>query len=152
MPSVLFVCTANVCRSPMAMAIFRKMVRGEGDQWIVESAGTWAINGIPAAPKTQILSKKHGEDLSYHRSRPVSKDLLNSFNLILTMEQGQKEALVIEFPESGERTFALSEMIDQNFDIPDPIGKSMEDFEGTYKEIEKTLSQGYDRILRLASS
>jgi len=136
----------------MAMVIFRKMVRSQGDQWKVESAGTWALKGLPAAPKTQILSKKNGEDLSSYRSRPVSKDLLNSFNLILTMEQGHKEALAIEFPESSQRTFTLSEMIDQNFDIPDPIGKSMEDFESTYKTIEQALSVGYERILRLASS
>jgi protein-tyrosine-phosphatase len=135
----------------MAMAIFRDMVKSDTDHWKIESAGTWAIEGAPAALKTQELSMQKGQDISEHRSRQVSKQLLGAFNLILTMEQGHKEALIAEFPEAARKVFTLSEMIGLNYDVPDPIGKSMEEFEESFREIEQTLKLGYERILRLAT-
>jgi len=152
MPSVLFVCTANICRSPMAMALFRSRVENAQDEWRVESAGTWAMEGRPPAKFTQAVLQTRGLDVSDHRSRSVSKEMLSEFNLILTMENNHKTALKVEFSEYESNIYMLSEMIGEQYDIQDPIGGSMEDFEITARDLEKILEEGYRTIKRLAQS
>ena len=152
MPSILFVCTANVCRSPMAMAIFRKLVQDGHEEWEVASAGIWAIEGMPATSKAQTLLLSKGLDISDHMSQPVSQELIDRFDLILTMEKNQKEVLTVEFPRKAKRIYLLSEMIGLVYDVPDPIGKSLEDFQKTYREIEQTLKMGMHKIRRLVKS
>jgi protein-tyrosine-phosphatase len=132
----------------MAMAIFRKLIHAETGDWCIESAGTWAIEGAPAATKTQLVLKNNGMDISNHRSRMVTEGILESFDLVLTMEKGQKEALVVEFPKFARRVHMLTEMIGLVYDIPDPIGKSMTDFEETYKELEQVLRLGLEKVRR----
>ncbi len=150
MSSVLFVCMANICRSPLAETLFRDMVSEEPDEWVVESAGTWALVGEPAAQKSQQVLAERGLDASDHRARSVSLELLNSFNLILTMENGQKEALQFEFPSISERVYTLSEMVGDDFDIRDPIGGPLIDFQATADELERILKEGYPKITQLA--
>ena len=152
MPSVLFVCTANVCRSPMASALFEDIASREfNDQgWLVESAGTWAVAGVPAAKNSRLAMNERGLDIEDHRSKTVTGELLSEFDLILTMERHHKESLSIEFPEISERVYALSEMVGQAYDIWDPIGGSLEEFKATADELENILIQGYEKIKRLA--
>lgn len=148
MPAIIFICTANLCRSPMACAIFLHIISemNETGMWRVESAGVWGMDGNPAARGCQQAVGKMGLDLSWHRARTVSRELLQPFDLILTMEQGQKEALKWEFPELSERIFLLSEMIGATSDVKDPIGGSMADFDNTAKEIERLIRQGFWQI------
>src|SRR5450759_2792857 len=105
--SVLFVCTANICRSPMAMVLFRERVKGRSDtqEWRIESAGAWAEEGLAASPYTREVMAARGLSLDAHRSRMVSQDLLTPFKLILTMEEGHKESLQVEFPQIQNRVF-----------------------------------------------
>jgi len=150
MPAVLFVCTANICRSPMAMALFRARLGEEAKNWRVESAGTWAPTGMLAATFTRMVLSRRGIDLGEHRSRGVDRDLLTQFDLILVMERGHKEALQSEFPYIRERVYLLSEMIGQVYDIQDPIGRSLEDYLATAQEIENIFDRGMAEIKRLA--
>lgn len=152
MPSVLFVCTANVCRSPMAMAIFRNLVQGDQEDWQVDSAGTLAVEGVPVTYKAQVVLQNKGLDVSEHLSQTISQELIDRYDLILTMEKNHKEALTIEFPQKAERIFMLSEMIGLVYDVPDPIGRSLTEFQNTYDEIEQTLKLGLDKIRRLVKS
>jgi protein-tyrosine-phosphatase len=151
MPSVLFVCTANICRSPIASALFQARLdqKGEGQGWRVESAGTWALEEEPAAEKSVMLLGERGLDLRTHRSRSVTRELLRRFDLILTMERGHKEALQAEFPEVAPRTFLITEMVGENQDIKDPMGGSLADFTYTINELEDILERGYERICQL---
>lgn len=152
MPSVLFICTANICRSPMAMALFRKKIEQEPDaaNWRIDSAGTWGLDGEPAAVKSIVVMQQYGIDLRDHRSREVSLDVLQTYDLILTMEQGHKEALRAEYPILQDRIFLLSEMVDLNYDIQDPFGEPLSEYQETAKELEKILTAGYAKICALA--
>jgi protein-tyrosine-phosphatase len=154
MPSILFVCTANICRSPMAAALFKSKLEKEGELggWWVESAGTWAREGFPAAEKSQSLLAGRGLSLENHQSRSVTKEMLRSFELILTMERGQKEALRVEFPELADRIFLLTEMVGEKSDIKDPIGGPPEEYEKTIQDLEVIFEKGYSKIIMLAKA
>jgi protein-tyrosine-phosphatase len=150
MPSILLICTANICRSPMAMGLFKKKVDYDPD-WRIESAGTWSIEDQPAAFYTQEVLARRGIDISDHKSRSVTGELLNQFNLILTMEEGHKEALSVEFPMIAPRVYLLSDMVGEQYNIQDPIGGPIEQFEMTAQEFERILNSGFQRIIQLAS-
>ena len=156
MPSVLFVCTANICRSPIAMGLFEKMFNDErvesysGHQpWIVDSAGTWAKPGRLVHENSRQVSGQRGIDIEAHRSQPVSAELLEAFDLTLTMEQGHKEALRIEFPQVAKRIFVITEMAGYDYDIPDPIGHPVDEYEMVYRDLERLLTAGRERIEQL---
>ena len=154
MPGILFVCTANICRSPMAEGMFKKFLqdRNEAGEWIVDSAGTWGFDGEPAALGSQTVMSEMGIDISNHSARRVNFEILRSFDLILTMESGHKEALQIEFPEISDRVYMLSEMMHEQKDIPDPIGGPIAEYETTANLIEQYLLNGYEEIRILSGS
>jgi protein-tyrosine-phosphatase len=134
----------------MAEALFRAKLDASQVDWRIESAGTWAPDGEPAAEKTLQVLRDRGVDLSRHRSRSVSRALLSQFNLILTMERGHKEALQAEFPELARRVYLLSEMVGRIHDIRDPVGGIPADFQDTANELERILSKGFEKISQLA--
>lgn len=151
MHSVLFVCAANICRSPLAMGILREKARKEtGEEWVVESAGVWARSGDAVEPFSQLVVLEQGIDLAQHRSRRISREMLNSFNLILTMEMGQKEALKAAFPQFAKKIFLISEMVDSRLDVVDPYGSSLHDFQDTARELAWIIDKGYSRIRQLS--
>jgi protein-tyrosine phosphatase len=151
MHRVIFICTANVCRSPMAMGLLRQRTLPQQHEWIIESAGTWAEGGQPAALRTIQVLKKRGIELGNFKSRILTEEMLESFYLILTMERGHKEAIRVEFPELVNRVFLLSEMINQDFDIDDPVGKPFAAFDETAQEIDTILTRGLKKITELST-
>jgi protein arginine phosphatase len=152
MRTILFVCTANICRSPMAEGLFRKIVQDEADTWRITSAGLYAQPGYPPAQNTLEVLHERGISLDEHQSRPVSLDILEQNQLILTMERGHKEALQAAFPHLAKRIFLITEMIGEYRDIVDPVGLAWIDYEDTAKELEAIFYQGFERICTLAGS
>ena len=136
----------------MASEIFKSIIaeRDPHGEWRVESAGTWALEGYPASEKAKTVLKSRGMSADEHISRGVTLEMLQSFDLILTMEEGHKEALRVEFPQLADRIFLLSEMVDQRHNIPDPINRSLAEFEGTADLLESLLRNGFTRIKRIA--
>jgi protein-tyrosine phosphatase len=137
----------------MAEALFRaRLQEREQDwrSWRIESAGTWAEPGQPASLDAQQTMQRRGLDISQHRSRPIAAQLLDGFQLILTMETGHKEGLRIEFPGFASRIYLLSEMNGEFMTIRDPYGGSLQDYENIANEIDRRLINGMDRICRLA--
>lgn len=155
MPSILFVCTANQFRSPIAAACFLKQIQGEGfaQEWRVESAGTWAINGLREASITSRVTVSLGLGrLESHLTRQVERDLLEQFDLVILMEAGHKEALCSEFPSLCRHLYLLSEIVDGiPYDIPDPADAGVDPFE-VGREICSLLTKGKEKILQLAES
>lgn len=151
-PAVLFVCTANICRSPMAAALFRKKVSAKvkgGNHWRVDSAGTWASEGQRVSENSVKAMQSRDLDISRHRSKIVTRELLNLYDLILVMEPGHKEALRIEFPEFSHRIYLLSELSGPPAPVDDPYGLTLDAYEKTAAEIDAYLEAGFPRILDL---
>ena len=91
MPQILFICQANICRSPLGEGVVIQLLR-EGEfqgDWTTASAGTWAPAGRGAHPHTLTILKERGIDLSGHRSREVDREDLAAADLVLVMEAGQ---------------------------------------------------------------
>ena len=151
MNSVLFICSANICRSPMAMGLLHSMVEDSSDQWKIESAGVWDMGGQQVAANTRLVLKERCIDLNDHTSRTVTGTILSEFSLVLVMEDIHKEVLKLAFPEYTDRIYMLSEMVGELFDIVDPIGESLADFEETALEMERILTEGFEKISILAA-
>jgi protein-tyrosine phosphatase len=88
-------------------------------------------------------------DIQAHRARTVSLELLEEFDLILTMEPGHKEAISIEFPSVAGRVFLLSEMVGLNAAVEDPYGSQLEKYQEAAETIAYYLREGMPRILEL---
>ncbi len=155
MPSILFICTANQFRSPLAAACLLKTIQSAPipGVWLVESAGTWTKDGIPAPELARGLARQLSlTDLENHRSRQVNLELLSRFDLSIVMEAGQKEALCIEFPSAKKRVMMLSEIVEGvQYDIPDPAAPGVDPNE-VAAEIKVLIEEGAEKIIRLAKS
>jgi protein-tyrosine-phosphatase len=151
MRSVLFVCTANICRSPMAMGLMRVKAQGDKDEWRIDSAGVWAQRGLPAAQYTLEVLHTRGVDLDKYASKPLTVEMIEDFFLILTMERNHQEALHYAFPQHTGKIFMLSQMVGKKNDIVDPVGGPLAEFENTAQEIEQILNKGYVRIRKLSA-
>jgi len=152
MPSVLFVCTGNLYRSPTAAAFFSKKLQaaGRAQDWVIESAGTWTAAGQGIPRKVLRVASSLGIDLSQHITRQVDRVLLEQSDLVVVMEKGHKEALGIEFPVVQNKLQLLSEMGDQlAYDIPDPLQSSQE-FAVIAGQISGLIERGFDRMCQLA--
>jgi protein-tyrosine-phosphatase len=154
MPGILFICTGNLFRSPLAAAFFLQRLWKDGrrDGWSIDSAGTWTLPGQPVPAAVQQAAEKRGIHLDEYRSKLVDAGLLADFDLILVMESGHKEALAVEFPAAACKTFLLSDVADGiAYNVPDPAATGQEAEEvvtGMFNLIER----GYASICQLAVS
>ncbi len=153
MPSILFVCTGNQYRSPIAAAYLSRLLRERGlEGWQVDSAGTWAVPARPIYPDAAHAASKLGLDVDSHLTRLVDETMLRGYDLILVMEKGHKEALRVEFPAVRERVYLLSEMLDGVlFDVPDPV-VSTDGTEVILRDMCDVIRHGLPRIIELAAA
>ncbi|MFG0295536.1 MAG: Sua5/YciO/YrdC/YwlC family protein [Maioricimonas sp. JB045] len=143
----VFVCTGNTCRSPMAEAMFRKLLCESLDceeeelaerGYIVASAGISARPGMPAAPEAvQLLARDH-VDLSGHASQPLTEQLLLQADRIWTMTAGHRMAILGSYPHLSDRVQLLS---GAGKDISDPIGGGMNEYTSCRNEILECIRQ-----------
>lgn len=148
---VLFVCTGNLCRSPMAEGLLRRMLKEHGlDREIeVVSTGTSALEGETATPLAIYVMAQQGILISSHRSHRVTGEDLAIADLVLVMTQDHRQALAAEFPESRTKTYLLSEMAGERSDIEDPIySQDIDNYTKCAARIKDFLERGFPRILQ----
>jgi RpiB/LacA/LacB family sugar-phosphate isomerase len=146
MKTLLFVCTGNTCRSPMAAALTRRAL-GEQAGWRVVSAGIGAVNGQPPSRNALLAMQELGVDISSHRSQMLTQRLVDEADYIFGLTHGHVEAIAYLYPEAAEKTFVLREfdpaLEGYEQDISDPIGGPLEGYVQCREEIE----QGVTRAL-----
>ncbi len=138
---ILFVCTGNTCRSPMAEHLFRARA-GTALGWQAVSAGVLAFPGAPASAEAVAALREKGIDLSGHRSRPVTRDLVEQADLIVAMTAGHRDELRRRFPAAADRIRLLHAFGTQavEADVSDPIGQSMDVYRHVRDEIDSSLA------------
>ncbi|MFO1488912.1 MAG: ribose 5-phosphate isomerase B [Verrucomicrobiota bacterium] len=147
MKTVLFICTGNVCRSPMAEGIFRHVVKGNGNYRVL-SAGLGAMHGQPPSDHAVRATKELGIDISGQRSRMLTTEMVQQADYIFGMTHSHVDTVMVLYPQAAEKTFLLREFDDTldtfEKDISDPIGGSYE----VYLNCRDQIEQGIVSVLR----
>lgn len=141
---IVFVCSGNTCRSPMAAGLAAQILAEKlhvpveelpNQHVLVRSAGVHAASGMPAAPEAVKVVGEMGADIRKHRSMALTDDLLRRADMIYTMTQAHREEILSHAPSLSKKTFTL----DPDGDIEDPIGKGEQVYRRTAQRMEKLI-------------
>jgi protein-tyrosine-phosphatase len=146
---VLFVCTGNTCRSPLAEVALKRLLGDSAGRVEVRSAGVSAWDGAPATDLARVIARRHGLDLERHQARRLSRETLAQQDLVLLMNPGDR-ARVEALADDGTEIFLLPDFAQPHPTgeaIADPFGGSPEDYEASLLRIEEHLERVVPYIL-----
>ena len=131
--SILFVCTANITRSPVAELMFRYLVEEAGEIWEIDSAGTNSVRGVSPNQIISFIMFQRKMPIQNHRSQPVTRKLLEKFYWIIVMEENHRQEILKIDETTADRVFLFRELSSnkplENLDMPDPTGKEVDDYQ-----------------------
>ncbi len=139
MKKILFVCSGNTCRSPLAEGLAKSILPDlASTTTLISSAGTSAMEGMPASTLSVIVADKAGIDISGHRARLLDAARVRESDLIVTMGAKHRETVGVINPDALAYTFLLTDFDDElEGDVLDPIGGNEETYQETYALIRR---------------
>lgn len=139
--NLLFVCTGNTCRSPMAERLMRHLCRGVPG-WSFSSAGLFALDGAPASEEAVKVLREKDLDLSDHRSRMLTPEMLEAADRVVPMTRSHRGLIVEAHPAAAEKTRTLHSfrITEPEADVMDPFGGTLDTYRITRDEIESALT------------
>ena len=146
---ILFVCSGNTCRSPLAVGALRRLLGDEGSRVQVESAGTGAWEGQPPSVMSVEVAEREGVDIRAHRSRRLTAPMVREADWVLVMERSHLSA-VRALGADPERTHVLSEWPapgEPELVIEDPFGGSREAYEECWRRIIRHVNRLAPHVL-----
>jgi len=144
---ILFVCTANICRSPMAVGLARTMA----PQGIyTDSAGIFATQNSPPSFFAKSVMHEIGIEIRTELSKQLTKDIVYDYDLILCMKEAQKEWIISNYPNIEGRVFLLGEFgnKEKTEEIEDPVGKEISDYRMCRDKIEMEIKRVFRYLER----
>ena len=151
MKRLVFICSGNTCRSPMAKGLFIKHLKERNsklkDKIEVITAGTHPNSGEMASPGARAAMEEIGVDISDHKAQPVTERLLSEADWIMTMTGGHRDYLKQVFGEN-DRIFTLYGFLGQEKDVPDPYGADVD----TYCACRDELQQMVEMLVKKLES
>jgi len=143
--NILFVCTGNSCRSAMAEGLMIKIVKGNNN-FCIESAGVAAFNGMPASHDAIAVMRKYGVDITGHRARRLTNQMVKVSDYILVMENTHRDFMFDRYWRVKKRIYLLKEFSKEKngkLGILDPIGRSVK----FYEEVAQILEQSIEGLV-----
>lgn len=133
------------------MALLQNFVSSQGEnvQWRIESAGLHAVSGLPATQAAQTVALEADLDLGPHRSRAIDQVQLSDYDLILTMEQIQAEALASAYFLDSQKIHPFSALVGLHVDIEDPTGRGIHAHRALVGILKRYLQIGWPRLCQL---
>jgi protein-tyrosine-phosphatase len=142
---LLFVCSGNLCRSPMAEGFARVYAASRGQQLDVRSASSLGFDGLPAEANTVAVMREIGIDISSHRARPLTAEILAWADQVLVMDISHAQRVRELLPAAEEKTLLLGTLIGL-LEIPDPMGGWKGRFRKTRDDIQRAVEAHLDRL------
>jgi protein-tyrosine phosphatase len=141
--NILFICTGNICRSPMAEGLFRHMLPPEMRSEVhVHSAGTHGLDGEPAAPYAVQAAARMGVDISRHRARSLDPEMVRQADIIFVMEPFHRDIVIRALPAENRHRVQLLATFDKpsgEDTIDDPYSKPLEAYQICLEKIQRCL-------------
>jgi protein-tyrosine-phosphatase len=146
MARLLFVCSGNTCRSPLAGVLARQIADDRGVSVVVASAGISAVDGAPASGHARTVAAALGGSLADHKSMRVTRGLVGAADLVLTMTAAHRDQLLASWPELSDRVMTLGEASGVDVDVDDPYGGTFEDYERCAAQLGRLLRAAWPTI------
>lgn len=142
---ILFVCTANICRSVMAEALLKHLLSSRRTSFEVDSAGIDIVPGLASDKFTIQVCSGHGLDISSHQPSQLTQEMLERSDIVLCLAENHRQLILGAYPRLESKVFLLKQFRQnhpvENPSVDDPIGRPLSHYERCYSEIEEEVKR-----------
>lgn len=145
--SVLILCIGNICRSPVAEGVLKKMSAQHDLGLSISSAGVHAMVDEPAQPHSLTVAEENGIDITSHRARQLTTEIINAHDLVLVTDKTVLKILTRQHPHAMGKVKLIGHF--RQFEIADPYRKPKENFDAMYVDIKNCLQDWLNRVWKI---
>jgi len=150
-PFILVVGGADTGRAPMTAALLQRQLSQSGREWVVESAGVVGHDNDPAEPEARNTLVQFGLDISEHRARSLSADIVSAADVLLAVDRGTAHVARMHYPEAATRIVTLGQLAGRERDIPDLFRMQIGAWIAYAREIDEMIAAGLEHLATLAA-